>query len=86
MYAPVDNRKTQSFVNMLGNDLIDPSVGGHFDASVPPRPIFGCLEELSANALSPIVILHEPTFDKTYRMCRVAAVCMRTQSYFEETD
>ena len=61
-------------MRFLRRRVVDPGVGGHFDAALTACPILGRMHEGFADAAIPEGLVDEPAFDKADGVCGVAAV------------
>ena len=66
--------------------VVGPGVGGELRASLLGRPRLRPLREQATHATAAGVRRHEPPFDEPTRPRRVAAVGVRAQTDFDETD
>ena len=77
MDAAIDNLESQSLVHLLRVCVVEPGVGGHLDASMTARPMFGLTHQGSADSVPTSWFVDEPAFDKANGLGGVAAVGVR---------
>ena len=86
MNAAVDDLKAEGVVGLLGDGVIDEGVGGHFAAAVAAGPGFGGSEEGAADAPAAEVRRNIPAFEVADGVGDVAAVSVRAEADFGESD
>ena len=84
--AAFGDLETERFVGVLGEDVIELRVGGHFGAALGAGPVFGGAEESDTDALSAVSFGNVPAFDVADGMEWVASVGVRAEAGFEKTE
>src|SRR5437588_331044 len=85
MDAAVDYFEAERLMGAQGDFVVDPCVGGHFEAALIAGPGFGGAHQGTADSLLARCLVDEPTFDEADRTGGVAAVCVGAKAYFNES-
>ena len=85
MHAAVDHLEAQGLMRTLGRVIINQRIGCYLDASFASRPVFCCDHELCSDALPAVALSDKPPFHISHRDLFIAAVGVRPQPNFDET-
>jgi hypothetical protein len=83
--ASVDYLKAERLMSLLRERVIDPGVGGNFEASMTARPILGGAHEGFADAAFAKGLVDEPAFDEADGMYGITAIGVGTKPYLEKS-
>jgi hypothetical protein len=83
--AAIDDFKAESLVGFLGVCVVDPGVGGHFDAAMTACPTLGLAHEGFADSVATSGLVDEPAFDEADGLGGVAAVGVGAQPYLKKS-
>src|SRR5690348_15260312 len=86
MHAAVDDLISQGLMGTLRYFVVDPCIGGDFNTSVTTRPVFRGRNKPLPYSLISIILGDVPSFDIANRMRGVAAIGVRAQINFHESD
>ncbi len=86
MHAAVYHLEAQALVRLLRYGIVNQCIGSHLNTSLASRPFFRRSRQLGSYPLPPIAFPDKPAFNEPDWEPRVAAVCMRAQSNFNEAN
>jgi hypothetical protein len=84
--AAFGDLETESLVGVLGEEVIELRVGGHFGAALGASPVFGGREERGADADAAVSFDDVPAFDVADGVGWVAAVGVRAEAGLEKAE